>query len=125
MPSETTKLMLCVGIVAAAGLIAWRGLGQRRAKPSKFELMLGERPWRRLGAGIAVVMAVMFVAGVYVVDIPDKPLPYAIYWIIMLALVVWMCLLAVQDALHTRRTLRRWRAERNATPGGAERGSRP
>lgn len=114
MPSETTKFLLCLGIVATAGLIAWRNLRPARKGRTAFEQMLGDRPWRRLGAGIAVVMAVMFVLGVYVVDIPDRPLPYAVYWIIMLGLVVWMCVLAVRDAIHTRKTLRRWQAGRRA-----------
>jgi hypothetical protein len=113
-PSDVTKLLLCAVILAIAFFVAWRYLrppAGGRAR-SRFDELLGERPWRRLGAGIAMVLALMFVAGVYVVDIPDRPRPYAIYWIIMLGLVVWLCALALKDALHTRRTYRRWQHEK-------------
>ncbi len=114
-PSESVKLLLCVGIVAISAVVVWRYLRRPVARTparSRFEEMLGDRPWRRIGAAISVVLAVMFVAGVYVVDIPDRPTPYAIYWLIMLGLVVWLCVLALKDAIHTRRTYSRWRRER-------------
>ena len=50
----------------------------------------------------------MFVLGVYLVDVPDRPRAYAAYWIIMMGLVVWLCGLAVRDMLYTRRLLREW-----------------
>jgi sterol desaturase/sphingolipid hydroxylase (fatty acid hydroxylase superfamily) len=115
-PSEVTKFVLCLVILLVGLALAWMYLrGARRAhrrRASRFEELLGDRPWRRLGAGIAGLLAVMFVAGVYVVDIPDRPLPYAVYWIIMLGMVVWLCALAVKDAMHTRRTYSLWRKER-------------
>jgi len=117
-PSEATKLLLCVAILVIGLVLVWRYV--RRSASSeesrtRFEQLLGDRPWRRLGAAISAVLAVMFVAGVYVVDIPDRPVPYAAYWIVMMGLVVWLCTLAVKDALHTRRMVNRWREERAQT----------
>ncbi|MFQ5464207.1 MAG: hypothetical protein ACE5E5_16465 [Phycisphaerae bacterium] len=79
--------------------------------------LAGDRPGRRLGAGICLVLAVMFAVGVNIVDVPAHPRAYAIYWIIMLALVVWLGVLAVKDARHTRnvvadRRVRRKQASR-------------
>lgn len=79
---------------------------------TRFEELLGDRPWRRVGAVISLFLSIMFVVGVWAVDIPDKPVPYAAYWIIMLGLTVWLCVLAVKDAFHTRRVYDRWRAEK-------------
>ena len=60
------------------------------------------------------MLAVMFVVGVYAVDIPDRPVPYAAYWIVVLGMVVWLCALAVKDMRHTRRVAARWRDEEAA-----------
>lgn len=73
---------------------------------------VGDRPWRRVGAGICAVLAVMFVIGVYVVDVPQRPAPYALYWLVMLGLVVWLFGLVVKDVAHTRRSLDRRGIER-------------
>jgi hypothetical protein len=111
--NDALKLLMSIAVGLGGLGLAWvywrkpRNLGD-----SRFEELLGDRPWRRLGAGICLVLAVMFVLGVWVVDIPDKPVPYAIYWIIMMGLTVWLCVLAVRDAFHTRRVYEKWRAER-------------
>ena len=52
----------------------------------------------------------MFVLGIYIVDIPDRPVPYAMYWITMLGLVVWLFVLAVRDIMYTRHLVQRWRS---------------
>ncbi len=54
----------------------------------------------------------MFVLGVYVVDVPDYPRAYAAYWLVMMILVVWLCVLAIKDMLHTRRMIAEWRRMR-------------
>ena len=64
---------------------------------------VGDRPWRRVGAAICAVLAIMFVVGVYVVDVPQRPTPYALYWLVMLVLVVWLLGLVIKDVAHTRR----------------------
>ena len=69
----------------------------------------GFRPWRRLGAAICLVLAVMFVCGVYLMDVRTPPRVFAAYWLVMLVLVLWLCALAVKDVLHTRRMLLAWR----------------
>jgi quinol-cytochrome oxidoreductase complex cytochrome b subunit len=111
-PPELVKLLLSIAVLGL-GLFLARYLfrSSRPAAKRGFEQFLGERPWRRLGGGIAVVLAVMFVVGIYAVDIPDRPVPYAIFWIIILGMVVWLCFLAVKDAVHTRRCYQRWKRE--------------
>lgn len=74
----------------------------------------GQRPWRRVGAGICVVVAVMFVLGVYLVDIPDHPRAYALYWTIILGLLMWLCALAFKDVKYTLRLIRVRRDQRSA-----------
>ena len=63
------------------------------------------RPWRRLGAAICVVVAVMFVLGIYLLDGKPPPRIFLAYWILVLVLVFWLCGLALKDILHTRRLL--------------------
>lgn len=71
-----------------------------------------DRPWRILGAGICVVVAVMFVVGVAAVDIPQRPRAYAAYWLVILFLLLWLCCLAIKDVLYTRRLLGEWQRKR-------------
>jgi hypothetical protein len=111
-PPEFVKLTIAAAVLAMGLFLARYLFRSARVRPrGGFDDLLGERPWRRLGAGIALVVAVMFVVGIYVVDIPDRPVPYAIFWLIMLGMVVWLCYLAVKDALHTRRTFKTWRKQ--------------
>ena len=106
------KLLISIGIFVAGAAFGWFYLRKPGVPDdSRYRELVGNRPWRRLGAGICVLLAVMFVLGVYVVDIPERPMPYAIYWAIMLGLVFWVCVLAMKDMKHTRRVVDRWRAE--------------
>jgi hypothetical protein len=107
------RVLVCsLVLVGGLGLAARYWRKSTSVADSRFEELLGDRPWRRLGAGISVLISVMFVVGVWVVDIPEKPVPYAVYWIIMLGLTVWLCVLAVKDAFHTRRVYDQWRTEK-------------
>ena len=111
-PSPFVKLAIAAFVLCLGLFLALYLFRNKPPDPSRrFEYMLGDRPWRRLGAAIAVVLAIMFVVGIYVVDIPDRPVPYAVFWLIMLGMIVWLCSLAVKDVLHTRRTYHRWRRE--------------
>ncbi len=106
------KLLTSIAVLATGIACAWfylRGPTVRRDPDS--HPFAGDRPWRRLGAAICLLLAVMFVIGIYAVDIPDRPIPYALYWIIMLGLVVWLFTLAVRDVVYTRTLIRRWREE--------------
>ncbi|MEK6676154.1 MAG: hypothetical protein AABZ47_10930 [Planctomycetota bacterium] len=79
----------------------------------KKQPLQGHRPWRTVGAAICVVLVVMFVAGERVFDVPTAtlhPRAFILFWLVMLVLVVWLCLLAVQDILYTRRLVAQWRA---------------
>ena len=105
------KLLISIILLATAAILAWVYL--RKAPPaadSRYPFA-GQRPWRKLGAAICLLISVMFVLGIYVVDIPDRPIPYATYWLIMLGLVIWLFVLAVRDIMYTRQLVRRWRAD--------------
>ncbi|MBI1827093.1 MAG: hypothetical protein HY287_14445 [Planctomycetes bacterium] len=108
------KLILTLGILVIGlsfGLIYFLWGAWREADAS--QTIFGDRPWRRLGAAIAAVTAVMFAVGAYAVDIPDRPGPYAVYWIVLLGMVVWLGVLAVKDVRHTRRIVQQWRDSEN------------
>jgi len=70
-----------------------------------------DRPWRRIGAVICLLVSVMFVLGVYLIDIPDRPKVYAAFWLVILALVFWACGLAIKDVWYTHKLLLRLRTE--------------
>jgi hypothetical protein len=77
-------------------------------------MLRGDRPWRRVGAAICLLLSVMFVLGVYLVDIPQRPRTYAAFWLVMMLLVVWLCMLAIKDMLYTRKMLAKWREARDS-----------
>ncbi len=74
------------------------------------------RPWRRVGAAICLLVSVMFVLGVYLVDIPEHPRTYATYWLLIMVLVLWACGLAVKDVWYTHRVMKSQRSERLSSP---------
>jgi len=61
------------------------------------------RPWRVVGATICLVLGLMFVIGVLLLDSRTAPGLYALYWSVMLVLVVWVALLAFKDVAFTLR----------------------
>ena len=118
------KLLLSVAVLVTGFTCAWFYLRRPAIRPAcPTHPFAGERPWRRVGAAICLLLSVMFVVGVYAVDIPDRPVPYAVYWIIMLGLVVWLFALAVRDVMYTRELIQRWRRdiakETNDARGGS------
>ena len=90
-----------------------------------------DRPWRRMGAAICLLVSIMFVLGVYLVDIPEHPKTYATFWLVIMMLVLWACSLAVKDVWYTHRLVQRRRMERLASgpvhsiPDGTSRDSKP
>lgn len=105
------KLLTSVLVLVMGILMAWVYLRGTTGEPSSHHPLSGSRPWRKVGAGICLLIAVMFVVGIYVVDIPERPIPYALYWIVMLGLVIWLIVLAVRDFMYTRSLIRRWRED--------------
>jgi phosphatidylglycerophosphate synthase len=106
------KLLLSLLILAsgiAVGLTYFRAAAmKKRGAPGSVG---GYRPWRKLGAAICLVLAVMFVGGVYLLEPKNSPKVFLTYWAIMLVLVVWLFALAFKDLLHTRRALLALRKE--------------
>jgi len=117
-PSSELKWLACALVLASAAAIAWYYL--RRTKDlhaaSDPPLFSREaRPWRRLGAAICVVLAIMFVAGITLIDRPARPGMFIAFWLLILGLICWLCVLAIKDLLHTRKMVADWRARRRET----------
>lgn len=117
-----TKLLTSIAIITAGlgfALIYFRRSpgGMTSSHP-----LAGHRPWRKVGAAICLLVSVMYVIGIYAVDIPERPVPYAIYWLIMIALLFWLFFLAVRDMMYTRKLMKAWREDvqqrRQAAFGG-------
>lgn len=120
------KLVVCAMILAAGLGCAWTYLLPRSAlRDSARNLPAGDRPWRRLGAGICLVLSVMFVLGVYLVDVPDHPRTYATYWLVMMVLVLWLCALATKDVFYTRKMIMDRRFGKGRRPGAECKDSSP
>lgn len=125
-PAPAITLVITVVILVTglgSGWVYLRGswLGPRRSGSAVHRHgTLGEhRPWRQLGAAIFLLVSIMFVLGVALVDIPDHPRAYASYWAVLLALVVWLCGLAIKDVRYTHQQLARWHKSR-AMPDPAQ-----
>lgn len=113
------KFLMSIAILVTGAALAWFYLRQAPTVGSSRYPFAGHRPWRKIGAAICLLISVMFVVGIYIVDKPQRPVPYAIYWIIMLCLVVWLFVLAVRDIMYTRQLVRRWRIEMRDRPAAA------
>jgi hypothetical protein len=114
-PDGASKAVFSIVLITFGVLCAvlyWRPPAPFSADP-RFE-SFHDRPWRRVGAAICLIVSIMFVLGVYLVDIPDHPRVYAAFWVVILLLLFWACGLAIKDAWHTRRLLARWRRERRS-----------
>ncbi|MHC5108784.1 MAG: hypothetical protein ACYTHJ_02765 [Planctomycetota bacterium] len=117
------KSLLSIIVLVTGVSIAWKYLrfrpdpNTRGSRTQPGVIGVSDRPWRRLGAAICLTTAVMFVLGIYLINPERNPAAVATYWLVILLLVVWLCLLAVKDMLHTRRELEKWRDERRADIG--------
>lgn len=74
-----------------------------------------ERPWRKIAALICVLLASMFLFGLYVLHPRTHPAVVIVYVGCMLLLVLSLFVIALRDLVHTRKTLRdmrlrRWKA---------------
>ncbi|MCC7291949.1 MAG: hypothetical protein IT449_07810 [Phycisphaerales bacterium] len=77
----------------------------------------GERPWRRLGAGICAVTSLMFLLGAALMKPRESPRAYLAFWAVLLGLVMWLIVLAFKDARHTlKRYLDERRGQRRNGP---------
>lgn len=111
-PSGALKAIFSVVLISFGVLCAalyWREPPRISSNPQFSSFY--HRPWRRIGAAICLLVSVMFVLGVYIVDIPDNPKVYAAFWMVILALVFWACGLAIKDIGYTRKLLVRLRTE--------------
>ena len=68
---------------------------------------------RHLGMAVVALLSIFFFIGINFVD-PRvaTPVAYLAYWIVILLLLVWLCLLAFNDLRHTRALVRRLRRQR-------------
>ena len=110
--------MIVLGVAVALAVVYFRrtppGQENRRG------VLGGSRPWRRLGAAICLVLAIMFVGGLYLMDARTSPRAFAAYWLVMLVLALWLCALAIKDVLYTRRMLIAWRKGKGRLDGAPD-----
>lgn len=68
---------------------------------------------RHLGMAVVALLSIFFFIGINFVD-PRvaTPVAYLTYWIVILLLLVWLCLLAFNDLRHTRALLQRLHRQR-------------
>ena len=121
MDFAVLKLLFTTAVVLAGLAIGWLYLRKPPAtKNPKARALIGDRPWRRVGGAICILLSVMFALGVYVVDVPDRPRVYAAYWTVMLGLVMWLMALAARDVMHTRKVVSEWHSlrRREGAPKG-------
>lgn len=104
--SPLLKLAVSIAVLLVGLGCAWFYLREARPRADHAGPLAGHRPWRKLGAAICLLVSVMFVLGVYLVDIPDHPRAYALFWTIILVLMLWLCALAFKDVKYTLRLLR-------------------
>ncbi len=114
------KLLMSIAVLITGAALAWYYLRKAPDAVATRYAFAGLRPWRKVGAALCLLISVMFVLGIYVVDIPDRPIPYALYRIIMLGLIVWLFVLAVRDIMYTRALVRRRRLEISDSAAAAE-----
>lgn len=115
-PTGMLKAIFCVLLVtfgASCAFLYLRPPSFAEADPKSGQFH--DRPWRRVGAAICLLVSVMFVLGVYLVDIPENPKTYATFWLIIMMLVLWACGLAVKDVWYTHRVVKNRRSERLAS----------
>ena len=90
----TVCAILLLSGLACGWIYLWRPVRARRAGVAS---VADERPWRRGGAGICVVLGIMFPLGAYLLDDRPPPKVYAAYWSVMMVLALWLCALALRD----------------------------
>lgn len=59
----------------------------------------------------------MFVVGDAVFDVATavrRPILFTVYWLVVVALVAWLCTLAVHDISYTRKMIGIWKNEHRA-----------
>ena len=100
-------IVLSVGLLCAAVYLR----KPRVTGSSRAARIAGDRPWRRLGAAICLVLSIMFVLGLHFLDGDTSPKAYIVYWLIILLLVLWLCGVAFKDLMYTRRLIMRLRNE--------------
>ena len=118
------KILLSIVVLLLGLFVASSYLGKPllSGSPGKGTIM-GNRPWRKVGAAICLVLSIMFAAGLHLPDPPINPRAYTVYWIVMLILVFWLLLLAMKDVLHTRRRLFELRDELRSLNAGRRGGN--
>ena len=124
--SPLTKVVFCAVVLMLGLGCAWRFVRPPTTiGGSHSHLLQVPRPWRQQGAAICLLLSVMFVLGVALVDIPDNPRAYAAYWLVILVLVAWLCVLAVRDLALTRQLMIKARAAQRTAAQADRSGRQP
>lgn len=79
-----------------------------------------DRPWRRVGAGVCLVLGIVFPLGIYRQDSFRSPHVFLAFWAIIIVLVFWLFVLAMRDLAHTRHLLQSRRSGRKRGRDGED-----
>ena len=98
-----TGAISALGLFCAAGYWAGERRRLQQGGVRRNPLLADPRPWRGVGAAIVALLAVMFFLGINFATPRASPRAYALFWLMMLLLLLWLCSLAWVDIRHTRR----------------------
>lgn len=111
-----TSLLLCGIGLGAAGLYFLFSRDMSSAVPRWFEDSEAgtarRRRRRNLGMAIVAMLSVGTFLGVNLMRPIEHPIAFVLYWLVIMLLVCWLCVLAVVDMLHTLTLHRRWSEKR-------------
>lgn len=68
---------------------------------------------RNLGMAVMVVVSAATFLGVNLMDHQPSPIVFGYYWLVVLLMIAWLCLIALADIRHTLRLHRTWRNRRS------------
>ena len=102
-PVMVAAVVCGAGLIGSVAYLVW-WLRWRRGVESVSASPFDRRPWRPVGAALCGLISIWMFVGLYALTW-DNPIALALYWLLLLLLIVWLCLLAARDLLYTRRKM--------------------
>jgi len=103
------SVILCTTGLACGWFFLIRPIIRR---PAGGTAVLDDRPWRRVGAAVCLLLGVVFPLGIYHQDSFRSPHAFVAFWAIIIVVVSWLFVLAIRDLAHRRHLLQSRRSGR-------------